>query len=289
MSKVTVLGLGAMGRALAAALVDAGHSTTVWNRTPGKADGLAGAREAESVSEAVSASELVIVCVVDYAASQQILDAAGESLTGRVLVNLTSDTPERARDAAQWASDRGIDYLDGAIMVPITAIGAPSSMLLYSGSQRAFTDYETTLKTLGGQAIYLGADAGTAALHDLAMLSFFYSTMAGLVHAFALVGADGVAAKSFKPFADGITAIMPEIVQEMAAHVDQGSYPGADASLRTEAAGIAHIIEASQARGVRTDVLDAVKRLADKAIDAGHGDDSFARVVEVISSKGKNG
>ncbi|MGV7904205.1 NAD(P)-binding domain-containing protein, partial [Mycobacterium kansasii] len=44
---VTILGLGAMGRAIAAAFVDAGHRVTVWNRTPGKADRLVarGARE----------------------------------------------------------------------------------------------------------------------------------------------------------------------------------------------------------------------------------------------------
>jgi 3-hydroxyisobutyrate dehydrogenase-like beta-hydroxyacid dehydrogenase len=33
----TVVGLGAMGHALAVQLIAAGHPTTVWNRTPGKA------------------------------------------------------------------------------------------------------------------------------------------------------------------------------------------------------------------------------------------------------------
>lgn len=38
---VTVLGTGAMGAALAETLLGAGHPTTVWNRTPGRADPLA--------------------------------------------------------------------------------------------------------------------------------------------------------------------------------------------------------------------------------------------------------
>lgn len=47
---VTVLGLGAMGNALTTALLRAGHSATVWNRTAGKADRLVaqGATRAES-------------------------------------------------------------------------------------------------------------------------------------------------------------------------------------------------------------------------------------------------
>ncbi|GAA3079292.1 hypothetical protein GCM10020000_76170 [Streptomyces olivoverticillatus] len=39
-ANVTVIGLGAIGTALAGALVAAGHRTTVWNRTPGKGDAL---------------------------------------------------------------------------------------------------------------------------------------------------------------------------------------------------------------------------------------------------------
>src|SRR6478752_4263154 len=57
---VTVIGLGAMGSALASALVRAGHPTTVWNRTPRTVEG---ARIASSVAEAAAASPLTLVCV----------------------------------------------------------------------------------------------------------------------------------------------------------------------------------------------------------------------------------
>lgn len=35
-NQVTVIGLGPMGRAMAAAYLDAGYEVTVWNRSPGK-------------------------------------------------------------------------------------------------------------------------------------------------------------------------------------------------------------------------------------------------------------
>ncbi|HUR05444.1 MAG TPA: NAD(P)-binding domain-containing protein, partial [Nonomuraea sp.] len=35
---VTVIGMGMMGRALATAFMNAGHPTTIFNRTPGKAE-----------------------------------------------------------------------------------------------------------------------------------------------------------------------------------------------------------------------------------------------------------
>ena len=56
---VTVLGLGAMGSALAATLLDAGHDTTVWNRTPERARALADELEVTHVDAPVAA-ELVV-------------------------------------------------------------------------------------------------------------------------------------------------------------------------------------------------------------------------------------
>ena len=76
---VTVLGLGAMGTALSRAFLAAGHPTTVWNRTRGRADPLraAGAAVAPDVSAAVAASPLVVVCLLDTPAVDAVLVDAG--------------------------------------------------------------------------------------------------------------------------------------------------------------------------------------------------------------------
>lgn len=81
---VSVLGLGMLGSELARAFLDHGHATTVWNRSHGKADDLVagGAIRAATAEEAVSASALVVVCVSDYAAVREILDASGEACGG---------------------------------------------------------------------------------------------------------------------------------------------------------------------------------------------------------------
>lgn len=287
-SAVSVIGLGAMGQALAGAFLAGGHHTTVWNRSAGKADALVakGAVLAETVADAVSASRLVVVCVVDYDASQQILEPVGELLSGRVLVNLTSDTPERSRAAAEWAAGLGIDYLDGAVMVPTVVIGQPEALVLYSGSEVGFEASRSTLSALGGRATFLGTDPGTAALYDLGMLDIFYSTMASLVHAFAFVGADKVNAKEFAPFAQSLIAILPDIIAGMADDLDKGQYPGADGNLRMEAAGIEHIIRASRARGLDVGALESVHGLAERAIAKGHGADGFSSLIEVLTPGG---
>lgn len=159
---VTILGMGAMGQALATAFLKAGHPTTIWNRSPGKGDDLVarGAARATSAREAVRAADLVVICVVDHNAVGAVLDSVADELPGRVLVNLTSDTPERARTTGAWAQERGIDYLDGSIMVPVDLIGQPPALIFYSGPRAAYDKHETALKALGGKPAHLGEDQG---------------------------------------------------------------------------------------------------------------------------------
>lgn len=109
---VTVLGLGAMGTALAKAFLAAGHPTTVWNRTPGRSPELdeLGVGRAETAAEAVAASPLVVACLLDYTTVLSALETA--SLAGKVVANLTNGTPAQARETAEWATTRGAEYVD---------------------------------------------------------------------------------------------------------------------------------------------------------------------------------
>ncbi|WP_280210856.1 NAD(P)-binding domain-containing protein, partial [Nocardia cyriacigeorgica] len=95
---VTVLGLGAMGRAFAATLLKGGRSVTVWNRTPGKDGELvaAGASSAAALTDAVAASPVIIVLLLDHASVHATLDPVAEQLSGRAVINLTSTTPEES-------------------------------------------------------------------------------------------------------------------------------------------------------------------------------------------------
>ena len=286
---VTVIGLGSMGRALAGAFLAAGHPTTVWNRTPGKADELAagGAVAAPDAAAAISASRLVVVCVVDSNAVHAVLEPVRESLRGRVLVNLTSTTPEQARATAAWAVEHGIEYLHGAIMVPTPMIGDADALVLYSGSHRAFDQYESSLAAVAGDGTYLGGDAGLASVYDVGMLDIFFTGMTGFLHAAALVGADGISASTFLPYAQRIGELVQQTMVELAADVDKGSYPGDQDNLEMEQAALEHIVEASAARGIATALPRLVQTAVSDAIARGHGRDGFSSVVEALRTRSR--
>lgn len=279
---VTVLGLGPMGRALAGAFLAGGHRTTVWNRSPGKAGDLVsrGAEVVPTAAAAVAASDLVVACVINYDAVHQILDPEVDALRGRTLVNLSADTPNAARKAAAWAGEHGFDYLDGAIMTPVFTIGTPDAVLLYSGAREVHERHRPVLDALGGTATFLGADVGRAAAHDVALLDLFWTSVAGIAHAFALARAENISGAELAPFAKGIGELLPLMIDDIAARLDEGRFDGDDANIASAVSTLTHIVETAEADGLGAGVQREVLALFRRAVDAGRGEDDVARLTE---------
>ncbi|MER5885731.1 NAD(P)-binding domain-containing protein [Streptomyces sp. NPDC001941] len=284
---VTVLGLGQMGAALAGALLEGGHRVTVWNRTPAKADPLVarGAVRAADVAEAVAGDGPVVVCVLDYAAVLERLTPVADRLRGRDVVNLTSGSPEQARAVAAWAAERGIGYLDGAVMTTPPGVGDPANMVLYSGDPAVLAAHRAVLAAFG-DPVDLGADAGLASLYDAGLLGLMWSVFGGWLHATALTGADGVAATDFTAVADRWLRTVSWFMTGYAGQVDAGVYPGHDATVDVQVAAIGHLLEAGEARGVDARLPELHLELMREVVAAGHGGDSYARVIEAFRRKG---
>ncbi|WP_327151982.1 NAD(P)-dependent oxidoreductase [Nocardia sp. NBC_01329] len=285
-NRVTLVGLGPMGLALAEALLKQGHSLTVWNRTPGKADELVakGAGRAQTVSEAVAASPITIVCLNDYETMYRVVDPATAELEGRVLVNLSSGTPTEAHAALAWSAEHGIDYLDGAIMVPPPLVGEPDAVFLYSGEQSVFDRHRTTLASLGDPR-YLGADTGLAVLYNTALLEMMYATINGWLHATALLDSANVSAQKFAELAFGW--FMPAVVDyaslaEQAPDLDAANYPGALGTLEMNLNALEHITRTSEEQGVHSGQPRLMKEIAEHAIAEGYGGQNYFAIYELF-------
>ncbi|GAA0445202.1 NAD(P)-binding domain-containing protein [Streptomyces sp. NPDC046215] len=286
-TEVTVLGLGAMGSALAGAFVGAGHRTAVWNRTPGPAEALAdrGAVRTASAAEAVAASPLVVVCVSDHDAVEEVLGLPGVDLTGRTLVNLTSGSPPAARKTAAWAEGRRVKYLDGAVMATPSGIGDPAFMQLYAGSRADFEDSRRVLAALG-DPVYLGADPALPSVYDTALLGLLWSALTGWLHGVALLGADGpgggVPAAVYTEVAGRWLDTVGRFMSAHAPQVDAGRYAGGEFPLELHRRTVEILVHAGELRGISSGMPELIRDLIGRAVAAGHGGDSFARLVEFM-------
>ncbi|WP_280235198.1 NAD(P)-dependent oxidoreductase [Nocardia cyriacigeorgica] len=278
---MTVLGLGSMGRALVRRLAEAGHTVTVWNRTPGRAEDLTalGVTEATGPVEAIEASPLVVTCLLDHSSVHMTLDSSTAVLSGRSLINLTSTSASEARELAEWAAANKIAYLDGGIMAGPAMIGTEQSSILYSGSAAVHEQYRPVLE-LWGEAAYLGEDGGLASLWDFALLSAMYIMFAGFMHGAAMVGASGVTAGEFAQRAvPWLTAVTPSI-PDIAATIDSGDYSTDVQHLNFSKAAADAIHRTAVEQGVNPTMFEHIKNLIDRHVANGYGAESFDRIFE---------
>ncbi|MGW2177216.1 NAD(P)-dependent oxidoreductase [Streptomyces sp. NPDC001732] len=285
-SPVTVIGLGPMGRAMVRTLIGAGHPVTVWNRTPRRAEEVvaAGARLAATPTEAVEASDLIILSLTDYQAMWDVLGGATASLRGRTLANLSSDTPDRSREAAAWAAEHGAAFLTGGVMVPAEMVGAEAAYAYYSGPSEVMDQHSGTLARIGTPR-YLGEDPGLAQLMYLANLDVFLTTLSSLMHAVALLQSAGLKASDafpeLMPTLVGLPAML-EAGENPAAQIDAGVHPGDLSTATMMGATADHIVEASERAGIDLALPRAVRRHYLRAIEDGHGGDNWTRIIDGI-------
>ncbi|MER6278576.1 NAD(P)-dependent oxidoreductase [Streptomyces sp. NPDC014846] len=282
---VTVLGLGMMGAALANAFVQNGNPTTVWNRSAGKADALVaqGAVLAADVRQAIEASPVVVACVSTYEVLNDLLAGAATELKGKVVVNLTSGTPEDARALAVWAEQNGVRYLDGAIMAVPQMIGLPQALIFYAGAQELFAEHEDLLKPLAGTNVYLGTDTGVPMIYDLGLLSLLWSSLAGYFHAVSLVNSAGVSAEAFTPFAlTWIEHVITPAIPQSAQEIDSANFETEVSSLGVNKAAIEHLVATSKQLGINSDFSAAIQALIERRVAQGHAGHSLASLVEAF-------
>ncbi|MFR9770687.1 NAD(P)-dependent oxidoreductase [Nocardia sp. SC052] len=280
---VTILGLGAMGQALAATFLKAGLPTTVWNRTPGKDADLraAGATSVATIAEAIDTDGPIIAVLLDHASVHATLDPVAHRLAGRQLINLTSTAPNEARELAAWAARHDCDYLDGGIMAIPPMIGQPGASILYSGSRTVFDAHHESLELLAA-AEYLGDDAGLASTYDFALLAAMYAMFGGFLHGAAMMRSVGVPAAEFGRRAATWLSAMTQSLPHQGAVIDTATYTDPIQSIAFHKAALDAINRASRDAHVTLDFVAPLKTLLDRQVADGRGALGFERTFEEL-------
>ena len=180
MEKVSMIGLGLMGSALAKAFRNNGSDVTVWNRTQSKCEPLVdqGAQAVSTVAEAIAASPVSVICISDYQTTNELLGTQDvrRALKGKVVVQLSSGTPQEARESEAWVQDCGAQYLDGAILAFPRNIGTPAAMILISGPAGTCEKHKNLLDSLAS-IVFVGESIGLASTQDTAAFTFFITAL----------------------------------------------------------------------------------------------------------------
>lgn len=279
MSDVSVLGLGAMGSALARALLQKDHDITVWNRSPEKKQPLveAGAREALTAAEALRVSPVILFCVADYNATKEILRSHDiiRQISGRTLVQLSTGTSKEARESETWVTQLGGEYLDCAIIAYPDHIGTEYAKILVAGLEDSFERCKHFLDCFG-EVSYLGSGIGSAAVLDMALLSYYLSLYLGVIQGAHMCESEGVGIDVFASILERGGG------RALARTIHKNNYTQTNASIRVWEASIRRIQAQARDSGSSQQLPDFLAGVFKKAMGLGHGDSDIAALTEVL-------
>ena len=198
--KLGYIGLGLMGSRMALRLVAAGHEVSVWNRSRDKVSALVakGARAALSPAAVAGAADIIMMCVTDQHAAEQVLFAADGVVqaagAGKLVVDFSSIPPSSARDISRRLGERGIGHVDAPVSGGTP--GAENGTLIFMAGGRAedIDRVRPVLKHLGTRVTRMG-DSGAGQATKLCNQVIVGSLIPIIAEAVRLAEASGVDAR----------------------------------------------------------------------------------------------
>jgi 3-hydroxyisobutyrate dehydrogenase len=191
MTSVAFLGLGAIGRPMAARLAAAPDiSLAVWNRTADRARAFAaesGARHAATPADAARGADVVITCFPVSADVEAVLDGPDGLLAGMgrdaLLVDCTSGDPATSRRIAARLAEHGVGFLDAPVSGGTIGAEQGTLTVMVGGDPSLLDRVRPVLEIFGKKIVHCGdVGAGDAlkAVNNALLAVHIWSAAEGL-------------------------------------------------------------------------------------------------------------
>jgi 3-hydroxyisobutyrate dehydrogenase len=192
-SAVGVVGLGNMGSALAANLVNAGCEVCAFDLAgPGRLP--AGARFADDLAHLARQADVVVLSLPDGAASQAVASAiaAAEGRRAVKVIDTSTIGPDAARTVAALLAERGIGYVDAPVSGGVASARARTLTVMYAGADADCEAVAWVLAGLSDRNRRVGDRPGMAQSLKLANNFLSATSLAATSEAIAFLTAAGL-------------------------------------------------------------------------------------------------
>ena len=167
---ISYLGLGTMGSGMASNLLKAGYKLTVWNRSAEKCEPFArkGARVAESPADAVRDVDLVIYCLSNEEAVEEVVFGAKGILSGssegQIAIDMSTVLPATSLREQEAYAEHGVDFLDAPVFGSKKESADAKLWIMAAGNKVIYEKVKPILEHLGQIVHYLGKSGNAAVM-----------------------------------------------------------------------------------------------------------------------------
>jgi 3-hydroxyisobutyrate dehydrogenase-like beta-hydroxyacid dehydrogenase len=281
------LGLGNMGRPLAANLLAAGHHLTVFDLDRAAATDLraGGAAWAETPREAAAASEVTFTALPGPAEIESVVLGPEGLLEGAhesdVYIDVSTSTPELIRHIASVAGEKGVSVLDAPVSGGVRGARKGTLVFMVGGDRVAFDRCLPLFEVLGSKVLHMGA-LGTGYIAKL------INNFMGMSNAVASMEAMTIGAKAGVDLQNLLDAVNAGTGMS---HMSRTLYPFLIFPRRFEPTRFSMSLGAKDLRlavelagelGVPLRVGKEVAQALQEAVDRGMGADDFSTYITLL-------
>jgi 3-hydroxyisobutyrate dehydrogenase len=280
--KTGFIGLGAMGLSMARNLHKAGLLTSVWNRSPAKAVGLAaetGCAVAPDPAALAGAVDVLVLCVSADADVLGLIGALqGHARPGLIVIDCSTVSAATAREAASRLAPGGVHFLDCPVSGGVEGARDGTLAIMCGGEETAFVRAQPVLAAMGRTVTLIGPNGfgqATKATNQIMCAGVIQAVS----EAMAFAKAEGLPLeKVIETLGKGAGSSWYFV--NRAPFMARGSFPaGFRVRLHDKDLGICHDMAA--ARGVELPVVETTRLQYRALIESGHGDDDISTLFRL--------
>ncbi len=287
--KVSIIGLGQMGRKLAQIFASHGYEVTVWNRSLEKAQGLNVHRVASTTTEALNASNVVVICVLDNSIVIELLENANSKVfSGKTIINFTTGSPEEVKHLEASLMSAGAFYLNGAIQVAPEQMAMPDTTILMAGNKSAFDKHKPLLDKLGGNIKYLAENAAASPAMDLATLSWVYGSFLGLMYGVAFCRKEGINLDQYSTVIGEIAGSFVEFFKHEIKTVTENNYAITQSPMAISIIASQRITDTAKSMGLDTSFTDTIAAMLATTKTHGLQNEEVSALIKIIEKDLRN-
>ncbi|MGQ0523535.1 MAG: NAD(P)-dependent oxidoreductase [Betaproteobacteria bacterium] len=285
--KIGFIGLGQMGRGMAARLLERGHQLNVWNRTREAAEtlGAQGAAVSER-AEQVLAADVVITMLADDAAVKAVWLATGMAARmpqSAIHLNMASVSLALGQELALRHREAGSSYVSAPVFGrPPSAVNGQLDIVA-AGEESAIARCAPLFETLGRRWFNVGTEPHRANIVKIARNFLLGTIIESLGEAFALVQKSGVDPAAFLDILTSTSMNAPAYKNYGRLILDKPEQP--TFTLRLGMKDVELALEAGRNTGVPMPLAELLVKQHEAAIERGYGEREWASLGNYIAEQ----
>ena len=283
---VGFIGLGRMGRAMAARLVAAGHRVRVWNRPPEAARAVEGAEAVGSAAEAFS-GDAAITMLADDAALRAVI-VEGGLLDGAarpaVHVGMSTISVALAKDLAAVHGRAGVAYVSAPVFGRPDAAANGALNIIAAGEDEAIGQVQPLFDAMGTKTWRFGAEPEKANAVKLAGNFMLVSAIEAMGEVSAFAEGHGIPGADVLAMLTGTLFASP-VYKNYGAMIMEGRYEPPGFTMRLGLKDVRLALEAGEAAAVPMPFASVLRDNLLDAIAHGDGDRDFAALATVAARR----